>query len=213
MKSPMQRRGLTPAGGGPINRSVLKGLLLIARGRREGLDCFGATPDAFLAALSPWLAFLLVGALLTMLRKPTAIGATLFLLSFCALLLPPVLSHALAGNWKRSAFWLRYATAAVWCEWLVIFAYAASLLMVTVLLQLGVPAEIAGIAFLGLVACYWLWLHWFLAWRGLALGWGQAALLVGAVIVATALLCGLAQVLPPHVGMFVTAHGQATTSN
>ena len=207
MKSPMQRRGPKRVdGGGPAGARIIQGLMLIARGRREGLDCFGATPDAFLAALSPWLAFLLVGTLLMMLRQPSAIGITLFLLSFCALLLPPVLSHALAGSWERHAFWLRYATAAVWCEWLVIVAYAASLLLVTLLLQLGVPADLAGIAFLGLVACYWLWLHWFLAWRGLALTWGKAAVLVGAVVASTALLCGIAQLLPPHVGMFGMPH-------
>ena len=103
---------------------------------------------------------------------------------------------------QRRAFWLRYATATIWCEWLVILAYAASLLVVALLLQLGVPADLAGIAFVGLVACYWLWLHWFLAWRGLSVGWARAATLVGLVVVSTAVLCGLAQLLPPHVGMF-----------
>ena len=218
MKSPMQRRGPRrlgggPAGSGPVGSGVVKGLLLIARGRREGLDCFGATSDAFLAALSPWLAFLLVGALLMVLRKPSTVGGTLVLLSFCALLLPPVLSHLLAGRWQRGALWLRYATATVWCEWLVIFAYAVSLLVVTFLLQLGVPADLAGVAFLGLVACYWLWLHWFLAWRGLELSRARAAILVGSVIAATALLCALAQVLPPHVGMVGLAHADPSTSN
>ncbi len=206
MKSPMQRRGPKQVGGGPAGTKVLQGLMLIARGRPEGLECFGATPDAFLAALSPWLAFLLVGTLLMMLRQPSAMGATLFLLSFCALLLPPVLSHALAGNWERRAFWLRYATAALWCEWLVIFlGYLPALLVVAILLQLGVPADLASVALLGLVACYWLWLHWFLAWRGLSLTWAKAAVLVGAVIVSTAVLCGLAQLLPPHVGVFGTS--------
>ena len=120
-----------------------------------------------------------------------------------------MLSHALAGNWERRSFWLRYATAAVWCEWLVIFAYAVSLLLVTLLLQLGVPPDLAGIAFLGLVAAYWLWLHWFLAWRGLSLGWARAAMLVGLVVVSTAVLCGMAQLLPPHLGSFVMPHGNA----
>ena len=197
MKSPLQRRGSNRGGGG-----VVQGLLLIARGRSEGLECFGATPDAFLAALSPWLAFLLVGLLLMMLRAPSMVGVSLALLSLCALLLPPVLSHALAGNWQRSAFWLRYATATIWCEWLVLLAYAASLVVVAVLLKLGVPTDLAGIAFVGLIACYWLWLHWFLAWRGLSVGWARAAMLVALVVVSTAVLCGLAQVLPPHVGMF-----------
>ena len=217
MKSPIQRRGPKrlggPAGSGPLGSNVVKGLLLIARGRPEGIECFGATQDAFLSALSPWLAFLLVGALLMVLRKPTAVGATLVLLSFCALLLPPVLSHILARRWKRDAFWLRYATATVWCEWLVIFAYAVSLLVVTLLLQLGVPADVAGVAFLALVACYWLWVHWFLAWRGLELTRVQAAILVASVIAATAVLCALAQLLPPHVGMIGLSHSDPAATN
>ncbi len=202
MKSPMQRRGPKRAGGGPALGGVVQGLLLVARGRREGLDCFGATPDAVLSALAPALAFLLVGGLLMLLREPSAVGSTLVLLSFCVLLLPPVLSHALAGSWQRGALWLRYATAALWCGWLVIFAaYLPAMLLV--LQQLGVPAALAEAALLVLVTGYWLWLHWFLAWRGLALSWTRAAILVGAVIVATALLCGVAQLLPPHVGMML----------
>ena len=222
MKSPMQRRGPKrlggpagsgPLGSGPLGSNVVKGLLLIARGRPEGIACFGATPDAFLSALSPWLAFLLVGALLMVLRRPTAVGATLVLLSFCALLLPPVLSHVLARRWKRDAFWLRYATATIWCEWLVILAYAVSLLVVTLLLQLGMPADVAGVAFLVLVACYWLWLHWFLAWRGLELTRVRAAILVVSVIAATAVLCAVAQLLPPHVGMIGLSRTDAAAAN
>ncbi len=203
MKLPLQRRGP-----GRNATGVIQGLLLIARGRREGLDCFDATPDAFLAALSPWIAFLLVGALLMILRAPSIVGASLALLSFCALLLPPVLSHLLAGIWKRSTFWLRYATATIWCEWLVIVAYAVALLVVAVLLKAGVPTGLAGIAFVGLIAAYWLWLHWFLAWRGLSVGWARAAMLVALVVVLTGVLCGLAQVLPPHVGVFPFPHAR-----
>ena len=197
----LQRRGGSGAGPG-AGPGVVQGLLLIARGRREGLDCFGSTPDAFLSALSPWLAFLLVGALLMLLRQPSQAAATLFLLSFCALLLPPVLSHALARFWQRSTFWLRYATAAVWCEWLVIFAYAGALVVVMVMLELGVPSDYAGIIFIGLVACYWLWLHWFLAWRGLAVSGLRAAVLVGVLVLATAGMAAAAELLPPYVGMF-----------
>ncbi len=205
MKLPRRRVPLR----GPLRTSVVQGLLLIARGRSEGLQCFAATPEAFLSALAPWLAFLLVGLLLMLLREPTVSGMTLILLSFCALLLPPVLSHALAAVWTRRPFWLRYATAAIWCEWLVIIAYAVSLMLVTALLQLGVPADVAGLVFLALVAVYWLWLHWFLAWRGLALGVGRAAMLVLAVVVSTAALCAMVQVLPPHVGLFTMPHGGA----
>ncbi|TLU73842.1 hypothetical protein [Lichenicoccus roseus] len=204
MKRPLRNRSPLR---GPVRSSVLQGLLLIARGRPEGLQCFAATPDGFLSALAPWLAFLLVGLLLMLLRQPTVSGITLILLSFCALLLPSVLSHALAAAWTRRPFWLRYATAVIWCEWLVIVAYAVSLMLVTALLQLGVPADVAGLVFLALVALYWLWLHWFLAWRGLALGAGRAALLVLAVVVATGVLCALVQLLPPHVGLFTMPGG------
>lgn len=47
-------------------RSVLRGILLIGRGRREGLAEFGSSRDAFLASLAPLLAFPLVGAALMM---------------------------------------------------------------------------------------------------------------------------------------------------
>ncbi len=198
----MQRRGPKRAGGGPALGGVIQGLLLVARGRREGLDCFGATPDAFLSALAPALAFLLVGGLLMLLREPSAVGGTLVLLSLCVLLLPPVLSHALAGSWRRGTLWLRYATAALWCGWLVIFAaYLPAMLLLLMLQQFGVPAALAEATLLILVTGYWLWLHWFLAWRGLALSWTRAAVLVGTVLAATALLCAVAQLLPPHVGM------------
>ena len=204
MKRPLRRR--SPVGS-PVRNSVLQGLLLIARGRPEGLQCFAATPDAFLSALAPWLAFLLVWLLLMLLREPTASGMTLILLNFCGLLLPPVLSHALAAFWTRRPFWLRYATAAIWCGWLVMVASAIALMLVSALLQIGVPAEVADLAFLALVAVYWLWLHWFLAWRGLALGGGRAALLVLAVLVSTVALCAVVQVLPPHVGLFTMPNG------
>ena len=211
MKPPLQRRGQKQSNG-PVGGNVVQGLLLIARGRAEGVEAFAGTPDGFLSALSPWLAFLLVGVLLMVLREPSAIGGTLFLLSFCALLLPPVLSHLFAARWERGPLWLRYATAAVWCEWLVIFAYVASLVVVMVLLQLGVPPNLASAVLMGVVVCYWLWLHWFLAWRGLALTGVRAAVLVGSIIAATAVLCGVAQVLPPHVGMFAVPHDSAATT-
>ena len=84
---------------------------------------------------------------------------------------------------------------------MIFAAYLPAMLLLLVLQQLGVPAELAEAALLILVTGYWLWLHWFLAWRGLALSWTRAVILVGSVIVATALLCAVAQLLPPHVGM------------
>ena len=49
---------------------VVRGLLLLGRGRAEGLACFDNSRDAFLAGLSPPIGFLLVLATLLLLQRP-----------------------------------------------------------------------------------------------------------------------------------------------
>ena len=42
------------------------GILRIARGRADGIGCFGSGPQAFLSSLAPLIAFPLVGTVLAM---------------------------------------------------------------------------------------------------------------------------------------------------
>lgn len=151
---------------------VLQGILMLLRFRADGFAWFGGTPQAFINSLAPLLALSLVAAL-----RPLLAGSVrMFLLGVLqvvvALLVPMVVSHALARRWGRETHWLTYATAFNWCQ------TAVTLLAV---LLIGVTA--AGGAARGAVTMiafgvglYMLALGWFLLRTGLAVGGGKAAL-------------------------------------
>lgn len=169
-------------------RNALLGIVLVARGRREGILQFSATKEAFLASLAPLVAFLLVGSGLRLLAGDGWDAAEDFAATLCAVLAPPVLSQALAQAWGREAAWLRYATAFNWCQWAVPVMAAALLLVLGLLLNAGLSQAAAASAFLLGLAAYALWLHWFVTRHGLGLGPWRAALLVVLVNAGTALL-------------------------
>ena len=157
-------------------------MLLIGRGRAEGLNCFRDTPRAFLGSLIPGLGFI-VGALFEGLADGQ--GATAFtdlLAPTCALLAPAVVSYEVARWWGREAFWGRYIVAFNWCQWLlpVLLLFAAGV---------GQFLGAAGVetAYVA-VAGYALWLTWFIARHALALGGGRAAGFVALVNFGTMIL-------------------------
>ncbi|HKM64074.1 MAG TPA: hypothetical protein VJY39_16455 [Acidisphaera sp.] len=169
---------------------ILRAMALCARGRAEGIAMFGDTPAAFLASLAPLIAFPLVATLTSI----TAHGGgaqslsdlVVFLQAFDALLALPVVSHALARWWGREEAWLRYATAANWCHWLLEVAFMVAIFAAAVLAAFGLPGNLLLGPFLLAAAAYSLWLQFFLARRGLGLRRGRAWLLVivGNVIAA-----------------------------
>ncbi|MDE2582985.1 MAG: hypothetical protein KGL52_15230 [Rhodospirillales bacterium] len=185
---------------GPPNRrrprpgNIAIGVLLLARGRAEGLEQFGYTPQAFLSSLAPLVAFPLVGYLLVAVGGGSPqgggqLGALADLLAtLCALLAPPVLSFELAARWRRQALWLRYATALNWTQWAVPLLASALLLLAYPLLAAALSARVA-LGIVGLaIAFYALWLHWFIARHGLSLSPGRAAVLVLIVNLVTGVL-------------------------
>jgi hypothetical protein len=174
------RRGSMPA--------VLRGMGLIARGRAEGLNCFGDSPKALLASLVPGFGFMMGAAIDGLANGQGASALGDMLGPLCALLAPPVLSYELARYWGRDAFWGRYIVAFNWCQWLLPLI---GLLFVACL----TAANLAGVAGQGGIeilvfglACYALWMNWFIARHGLALSGGRAALFVGAVNLGTMVL-------------------------
>ena len=169
-------------------RSVVLGIALVARGRREGLQQFGATKDAFLASLAPLVAFLLVGSGLLLLGGAGWEALEDFLLILCFMLAPLVLAQALAQAWGRDAAWLHYATAFNWCQWAVQAFAAVLLLALGLLLNAGLPESAAAVAFTAGLAAYALWLHWFVTRHALGLGPWRAGLFVVLVNGGTALL-------------------------
>ncbi len=165
--------------------NVLLGVLLLARGRADGFAAFGDSPQAFLASLAPLIAFPLVGGGLLLFGGDGLPALADMLATFCALLAPPVVSWWLARLWRREPRWLRFATAFNWCQWAIPAAAALMLLAVAALMAVGLPNQVAGVAVVFGMVGYGLWLHWFLARRGLDLPPGKAVLFVLAVNLAT----------------------------
>lgn len=166
----------------------LLGMVRLARGRVDGLEQFGDTPQAFLASLAPLLAFPIVGALLLLTTDGPVRALATLLVTLVAQLSPPVLSHALARAWGREAQWLRYATAFNWCQWALPLAAMALLIVLQAALQAGLPEDAADAALILGLAAYGLWLNWLLARHGLGLSRARAAALVMLTNLGTILL-------------------------
>ena len=183
-------------------RNIALGVLLLARGRARGLDQFGNTVQGFLASLAPLIAFPLVGAMLVLTQGAVVPALTDFLATMCAILAPPVLSHALARRWRREADWLRFATAFGWCQWVLPLVAVAVMLVMAMAVGVGLPEQAGRGALLAVVALYALWLNWFVARHGLRLSPLRAAALVLLVNLGTAAL-----VAGPQVAQLLLARG------
>jgi hypothetical protein len=172
----------------PKRQSVVLGVLLVARGRVDGIGHFGGTSQAFLSSLAPLLAFPLVGTLLGLATDGALRSISDFVMYLCALLTPAVLSYELARWWGRGEMWLRFATAFNWCEWILPVVGCILMVPVSLAMSAGLDSQTASMILLGGLAAYGLWLHWFLARHALSLSRLKALLLVFIVNVATVLV-------------------------
>ena len=189
------------------SRNVLLGIVRLATGRADGLVQFGDSSQAFLGSLAPLIAFPLVGGGLMLAEGKGLSALGEMLATFCALLAPPVLSYWLARLWGRETLWLRFATAFNWCQWAIPVAAAALLLLAGLLMRLGLSNTVAGtVVVLGLMG-YGLWLHWFVARKGLQLSAVRSVLLVLLVNLGTAVLVGGPGLLALGVGSAVHTTG------
>ena len=167
---------------------MVRGVVRVALGRRDALEQFAGTRQGFLASLAPLIAFPLVGSILLLLHG-RGLSAIADLLSTIAVLLaPPVLSYEFARLWRREQYWLRFATAFNWCQWLLPMLASVLLLILGALVQGGLSEHAATMTLVIGLGCYGLWLHWFLARHGLALSPLRAVLLVLGVNLGTAVL-------------------------
>ncbi len=174
-----------------MKRSIPRGILLLARGKAQGLAEFDSSREAFLASLAPWIAFPLVASLLHALRGGLLVAAEEFLATLCALLAPPVITEWVARRLQRERLWLRFATAFNWSQWALPPAALAALFLANAALGAGLPVPAATYLWMGLLGAYALWLHWFLLRRGLALSaWGAAGFVVVINLVTAALVMG-----------------------
>jgi hypothetical protein len=168
--------------------SILVGILRIARGRADGIACFGSDAQAFLASLAPLVAFPLVGAVLGAFTAGPRRALTDLAMTLCALLAPAVVSYELTRIWKRTDGWLRFATAFNWCEWILPVLACLIMVPLSVAISAGLSENVAGPVLLGCLGVYGLWLHWFLARHALALSRLRAAALVLLVNLGTVIV-------------------------
>lgn len=170
---------------GTQRRSVILGISRVARGRVDGIECFGSNSQAFLASLAPLLAFPLVGTAFGLFTEGVVASLTEFAMYLCALLTPAVLSFELARWWGRSDRWLQFATAFNWCEWILPLLGCLVMIPISVAMGAGLDAHAASLILLGCLGLYGLWLHWFLARHALSLSRVRAGVMVVLVNAAT----------------------------
>jgi hypothetical protein len=179
----------------PGKQNILRGVVLLCRGKAEGFTEIGAGPEAFLSSLAPLIAFPLVGCVLMAAQGKTVDGLADFLATLIALLAPPVVSQALAQRWGRQEKWFRFATALNWCQWVLPLLAAVLVLIAGFMVQAGVPMRSTVILLCCVLLAYAFWLQWFLARRGLDLSGLRAASLVVVVNLVTIILIAGPQVL------------------
>lgn len=166
-------------------KSILVGILRIARGRADGIEYFGSNSQAFLSSLAPLIAFPLVGAVLAMFDEGPRRALTGLAMTVCALLTPAVVSYELARLWKRADAWARFATAFNWCEWLLPVLACLVMVPLSMAISAGLDETAASLVLVSCLGCYGLWLHWFLARKALALSVSRAFVLVVLVNLGT----------------------------
>lgn len=183
--------------------SILIGIARLARFRADGFAHFSATPLGLANSLAPLLAFPLVGAALQLAQGQVHAALADLLATIVALLVPLVVTHALAARWDRQAEWYRYATACNWCQWAVLAMFVAMLTAMMILASMGVAVGPgASLVVLVGVAGYGIALHWFLARIGLVLSRRRAlALILAADLLTTALVLGPRLLADALVGM------------
>ena len=99
-----------------------------------------------------------------------------------------MLSYEPARWWKRTDQWLRFATALNWCQWAIPVLASVLLIVAYPMLAGAMSAQFAGGVVIAVLACYALWLHWFLARHALMISAIRAVLLVVVVNLGTLLL-------------------------
>jgi hypothetical protein len=181
-------------GRGPNGKLVL-GLLLIGTGRAAGFAQFGATREAFLASLAPWLGLVIVLAATTAWSGHAELGIAFFLIAVCNLLAPAVIAELFCRLWDRREHWALYANVLNCSQWLIMAMFLLMLPFASATLALGAPLAVATGLLLAGWSAYVLWFHWFAARHALNLSRGRATVVMLAVVFGTFVLLQIPSVL------------------
>ncbi len=184
---------------GPAIRHAIRGALLLARGRAEGLALIAVRPEEERrwAVSSFWAMALCLPAFLCLhlmdwatLGLPAAPVAALagdLMASLVAWLGFAVFSHELVHAARRDGHWLRFLAVWNWCN----FVQYLLLLVASVPAVLGLPDALVQTAWL--VGWGWaLWLEWYATRLALDIPGMSAACLVGLDFAIGVFAAGLA---------------------
>jgi len=162
---------------GRAGGNIVRGVLLLGRGRAAGIAEFANHPDALTASLAPLIAFPLVGSVMIGISGQPGLAGIAFLSRLCGVLALPVITQAYAKYFGREAGWLSTATALNWSFWILIPLLLAAAFIGALLVTAGIGEPRAEVIIILLLAAYMLWLHWFIIRIGLQLsGWLAAGL-------------------------------------
>jgi len=162
---------------------IARGILLLARGDRNGIKEFGNTLDAFTSSLAPLIAFPLVFSVISAIGGAWQLGLLSFLSHLCAVLVVPVITHEVARRRGVEGYWLRAATALNWSFWMLIPALIVAAFIAAVMVEAGLAMQDGEVAAMVMIVLYFLWYQWFIVRAGLGLGVPGAA---GFVLLSTA---------------------------
>lgn len=175
----------------------MRGVLLLAVGRREGMDEFADLDGEFLASLAPLIAFPLVGAVWLSTQGQAQIGWLAFLARICGVLAQPVIIHLFARSFGAQGHWLRTATAMNWAFWLILPLLMVAGIVAQILNMIGIQdATALGISGLLLIA-YVAWYQWGIIRTGLAIKAGQAVLVLLGIDAVSVFFSALPYLIDP----------------
>jgi len=177
------------------NGRLTLGLLLIGTGRSAGFVQFGATRDAFLASLAPWLGLVIVlSGTIAWAGKPI-VALAFFLVTICNLLAPAVIADAFCRLWQRRENWALYANVLNCSQWLMVAAFLLLLPLASLTVPLGASLQTATWLLMASWASYVIWFHWFAARHALNISRGRAVVVMLTVIFGTGILLQIPSLL------------------
>ncbi|QDH17538.1 hypothetical protein [Swingsia samuiensis] len=180
--------------------SIPAGIVLLGRGKAQGINYFSPGVQPFLSALAPTIAMALISLFfsLNMPAGQKAIGVVRSLVPIVFTLSQLVISEVYAAYLNRKGLWLRYATASLWCDWLplIVMIFAEGALRMVMPNGTSMAPVLVGIA-VG-VSLYSLWLSWYISRVGLIITGLQAALMTLIQIIPVGIIGVILWFLPPH---------------
>jgi hypothetical protein len=157
---------------------ILRGLFLLGRGRKTGMNEFNNSLEGFNASLAPLIAFPLVGSAISAVSGDWKLALVAFLSRLCAVLVLPVIVYEYARMTGRLGQWLKVASALNWSFWMAIPMLFVAAVIGAMMVETGLDMQNGEVAAIALLVLYLVWLQWFIMRTGLEISMAKAGALV-----------------------------------